>query len=215
MEDLLKLIDPQALKERQETIARSISRGGSEEIARYFAALSLLAERVLYESDVNRRSLDLINIPIASGILDGHMVLQSVRITAESPFDSGAGFHNLEHDSAGLPFRWTGPAPQFRIELMVDRSSARRGVLRMLNSGHLTAAYLGVMRIYVDGKLCPARASLGQFAQLEFSLPKRESSIASTSIVAECAVWSPSETEGSADTRRLGVPFFDLLIEPE
>lgn len=214
MDHLLNLVDQQALKSRQDAIIRALKRDGSQEIGRQLALLSLLAERLLYENEVNRSSLELINVPIMRGLLNGKLVTSRLHVTAEAPFDAVSGFHALEHDLKGSPFRWTGPSSQFKFELMIDRTRVCNAVLRMLNSGHLTLQYLNSMRVYVDGKNVPATPKITELVELQFAIPPRASSVSQSSIIIECPMWSPASAQNSEDTRMLGVPFFDLSIEP-
>lgn len=214
MQDLLNSVDAEALSERQAAILRLISRGGSAEIARVLAALTLLTERVQQESEINRRSLEFINIPIAKSLLDSRTLSRSVRLNAELPYDRTAGLHGLEHTVEGLPFRWTGPTSQSCFEIQVDRTVKCKASFRLISAGHLTQSYLNSIQIYVDGQSRPKQSKIGEFVQLEFELPERTGNIAGTLIVLECPVWSPVDALGTAtDTRRLGVQFFDLAVE--
>ena len=214
MRELYELVDAQVLGERQDAILRVINRGGTKEIAKLLALLSLLAERSQQDCDINRRSLEFLNVPIARALVKEKATVRTLHISAEAPFDSTAGLHNLEHDGSGTPFRWTGPTPQLKFEVEIDRSATCRGTFRLLKSGHITRAYLKAVQIYVDSKPVPFEAETADIVSLEFELPQRTGNLAVTSIILECPVWSPSDSGGSADTRRLGVPFVDLLLEP-
>lgn len=214
MEHLLNLVDQQALRSRQDAIVRALKRDGPQEIGRQLALLSLIAERLLYESEVNRSSLELINVPVMRGLLNGELVTSRLHVTADAPFDAASGFHALEHDLKGFPFRWTGPSSQFKFELMVDRTQRCNVVLRMLNSGHLTPQYLSSMRVYVDGKNVPTTQKVADLVELQFALPPRPAGVSQSSIIVECGMWSPASAQNSDDARVLGVPFFDLSVEP-
>lgn len=214
MQELMRSIDPQALKERQEAIFRALMRGGTQEVARHLAVLSLISERLQYDCDVNRHSLELVKVPIASGIMNPDLLAKSVRISADLPFDQSAGLYGLEHNEQGLPFRWTGPGRSFKFETAIDRSGEGQAVLRMVKSGHIDRRYLESMRIFVDGNSVTGKAVLDELPQISFKLPKRDASPATTEIVVECATWSPAEKGLGSDSRQLGVPFLDLSIEP-
>lgn len=214
MQDLLNSIDAQELGERQAAILRLINRGGSQEIAKLLAALSLLTERLQQDSEVNRRSLEFVNIPIAKCLLEARPLASSVRLSAELPYDRSAGLHGLEHTAEGLPFRWTGPTSQSCFEIEIDRTVKCRASFRLVCAGHLTQSYLNSIQIYVDGQSRPKQCKADDFVQLEFELPERSGRIAGTSIMLECPVWSPTDASGNTtDTRRLGVQFFDLTVE--
>lgn len=213
MRNLYELVDAQALGERQDAILRLINRGGTKEVAKILALLSLLVEKSQQDCDINRRSLEFLNLPIARALVKEKPTVRALHITAEAPFDSTAGLHALEHDGSGTPFRWTGPTPQVKFEVGIDRTVPSRGTFRLLKSGHITRAYLKSVQIYLDGKSVPFEAEATETVSLKFEVPERSSNLAVTSIILECPVWSPSDT-GSADTRQLGVAFVDLLLEP-
>lgn len=209
-----KMVDPASLRGRQEELLRRIKSGGADEIAKSLAILSLLAEKVLHECEVNRKSLEFVSIPVAKGIFQANSLPSKLRILAESPIGEGAGFHQLEHDPDGVPFRWTGPSSDFSFELGLDRSSNNRAVLRMLKAGKVNGAFLERIKVYVDGRPVGCSFSLGKMPFIEFQIPKRETTIAGTAIFVECDVWSPVQEEGSQDGRILGLPFVELAIEP-
>jgi len=208
------MIDPKKLKERQGEILRLIKNGGGDEISKLLAILSLVAEKTLYECEVNRKSIDFVGIPIAKEIFDGSALLSEVKLSADAPLPRDSGFHDLEHDPRGVPFRWTGPSKDFSFEFGMDRSDSRLALISMLKSGRINGSYLERIRVFVDGRPVPCSFSLGRMPSIEFEIPKRNSSMASTTISVECDVWSPSQEDGSEDQRTLGIPFVELSIGP-
>ena len=93
---------------------------------------SIAAEIARIQQAVARCEARIAALEARSAALSPHVV-----IDAESAIDHAHGFHQLEHDGDGKPMRWTGPDPDFRFELAIDRAAPR-------------PIALGFARFYVD-----------------------------------------------------------------
>jgi len=69
---------------------------------------------------LTRIVLEMRGSPAAPDGLHVHTVIE-----ADSPRDFDAGFHDLEHDAAGNPFRWAGKDDHFEFRFHLDRFAAR------------------------------------------------------------------------------------------
>jgi hypothetical protein len=74
-------------------------------------------------------------------------------ITVDAGFSLSAenGFYDLEYDSNGGPYRWTGPEPAFYFELLLDRSSPAVLTLRFMTI-FMHPSPEKILRCLVDGQ---------------------------------------------------------------
>ena len=214
MEGLARYVEVDELKGMEESISQVVRRGGTTEIVKRLAVLSLAVEKMFEELGVQRQTLDLICVPIATEAAPAAFCPKSVQVTAEMLFDHSAGVHQLEYDRIGTPFRWTDATSTFNLEVLVDRSTAVTGRLRLLPDDYLNDAHLNKVHLYVDGIHCSMRVERSNFIELCFDLPARHAAPMVTRIQVECPVWSPSQVGEGSDERSLGVPFLDLNVEP-
>ena len=76
--------------------------------------------------------------------------IDHVRIEADQAFRDGIGFHCVEFDIKGRPFRWTGPEPEFVFPLFVDRRRPSR--LTLCFDSFFVDVPIEELRCFVDGR---------------------------------------------------------------
>lgn len=119
------------------------------------------------------------------------------------------GFYPAEYTSAGVPFRWTGPSPQFSFDVFVDRSRGADLKLEVLNCIDLEKQ--GHAMLLVDGEATPLEfepvgtTGFNATAQLSQNLEGRATNL----VFVLPAVLPPA---GSKDARLLGVAFGRLTV---
>lgn len=118
------------------------------------------------------------------------------------------GFYPQEYTSTGIPFRWTGPTPQFSFDVFVDRAMGADLKLEALNCiDYDTQSKLSLL---VDGERVPlevTREELGFTATAV--LPQRDDARSSNLVFVLSSVLQPPE---SNDPRLLGVAFGRLTV---
>lgn len=60
--------------------------------------------------------------------------ISNITINADMPMEGGRGFYELEFNSAGAPYRWTGPENAFSFRLLLDRSQDLNLTLTAVNT---------------------------------------------------------------------------------
>jgi hypothetical protein len=119
------------------------------------------------------------------------------------------GFYPAEYTSAGVPFRWTGPSPQFGFDIFVDRSRGADLKLEVLNCIDLEKQ--GHLMLLVDGEAAAldvepvGTSGFNATAQLSQNLQGRGTSL----VFVLPQVLPPPE---SKDARLLGVAFGRLTV---
>ena len=108
----------------------ALLRSLAEEFVRLYAAhRSLLARLTAIELT------ETINDRIAPHL--GISVPLATRVTCDAAFSLPASeFYPLEYDYKGLPYRWTGPDPNFHFQFFIKRNSPANLHLR-----YITAAF--------------------------------------------------------------------------
>lgn len=122
-----------------------------------------------------------------------------------------AGFHGLEYDESGAPFRWTGPGRLFHFELFVDRDVPLDFRLRYSRVFvdeptqrilcHVDGEAVEAVVVPVDGEM-----------ELRGTLPTRAGANGTVLMFACSKTDSPAERGGSEDTRHLGIQFRWLRV---
>lgn len=141
---------------------------------------------------------------------------QECQITADSAgMFSENGFHQIEHNLDGVPFRWSGPSQVFAFDLFVDRSRPLEIILTTLPTTNANAdqprlfCAAGTMNIPLHCQqtaqglawrgILPADASLGR-TRLAFRVEP---------------LFRPSDVDpDSSDDRLLGLPVIGLAVSP-
>jgi hypothetical protein len=120
-----------------------------------------------------------------------------------------AGFYQLEYDSQGVPYRWTGPEPTFLFELFVDRKAPATIRMRFSKSSFDAARHK--VGCYVDGhEVATVRVEIDGEFEVRGMLPPREL-VGGTVVSFVCP--SVSAPDGHQDIRLLGLVFRWLRIE--
>ncbi len=133
------------------------------------------------------------------------------RVAADDCVLDIIGFHQLEHDQTGAPYRWTGPERYFSFHLFVDRRTPAAFVLSF--GAFYAEASVKHLRGFVDGKeilLSFKGASNGWEAR--GAMPPRRDAGATVLTFVVPQIASPS-SKGSADVRLLGLSFQSLTVE--
>ena len=202
----------------------------AERVARYkLKAETALAERgvgyvleelaylgALVESMHNRvRTLesvfDLVGTPERWDETQPESFPDSVKVLAEMVLDPDDGFHKLDHDSAGKPYRWTGPDNDFVFYLNLNRSTTRDGHLKL---AAFSKDYAKGIRCFVDGHLVPCDHTLADGSLVyNFTLPPTAHAHTTNVRFSVPKLWHPKDRNPeSKDDRRLGVAFQELSI---
>jgi len=130
-------------------------------------------------------------------------------IDASFSLSTEAGFYQLEYDSHGVPYRWTGPEPTFLFELFIDRRLP--ATIRMRFSQATFAEAQQSVRCYVDGhEIATALVEMDGEFEVRGMLPSRDL-VGGTVVSFVCP--SVSAPAGQQDIRLLGLVFRWLRIE--
>jgi len=133
-----------------------------------------------------------------------------ISIEADQNLRSQDGFYPLEHTSEGKPFRWTGPAPQFSLDVFVDRTDAVQLKLDALSC--IDFAIQKNISLLADGESIPVRVDPAESGfEVTAVLPPREGSEATDLVFVLPAALKPP---GSDDTRSLGLAFWRFRAAP-
>lgn len=137
----------------------------------------------------------------------------AVVIEAAFSLSAEAGFHHLEYDPHGVPFRWTGPEPVFFVEVLVDRTAPATVRMRYSQIYSLEGGY--AVQCFVDGE--EIETSLvevdGEF-EVYGLLPARDLVGGTVVSFVSPSVASPALIAQSQDGRQLGLAFRWLRIDP-
>jgi hypothetical protein len=138
---------------------------------------------------------------------------RKITVDAADSFQGALGLYNLEYDSDGAPFRWSGPDEQFSFRFFIDRRAPVRFTLVF---GKIFAEIPPEhLRCFVDGESSELtfhhRVAAGYEAH--GVMPLRRDSGGSVLTFAVPATGSPDI--GSQDQRRLGVLFRRLTVEAD
>jgi hypothetical protein len=197
---VLRRFDRSSPEALLKSIAREIVnlRRGQAELAvkmEVFASLQAAADRIVAaETDARGASYP-----------------SRVVIDPAQSFQGSMGFHELEHDPDGHPFRWTGPDPRFSFEFFINRKTPARFVLRFgpLFTGGSPVGLL----CFIDGEPAPVKlqAATTCFEAVGVLPPRRDSGGSVLSFV--CPQMGSPASQGLDDARMLGLLFRRLTIE--
>jgi len=134
----------------------------------------------------------------------------SLCIDAAQLFEPGNGFHQLEYERNGQPFRWTGPRRDFSFSLFIDRSASSQ--VRLEVAHMMDASRQNELVVLVDGQSFTLRLTrqTGGWAG-EVTLPPLPASQATNLVFVVPCVIRPDSQD---DTRTLGIAFRRLAISP-
>ena len=135
-----------------------------------------------------------------------------VDIDAASAFLDAVGFHALELDPKGAPFRWSGPQRPFSFHLFVDRSQAATFALSF--DGLYAEAPPETLRGFVDGEEIPLSFSqVGDLIEARGDIAVRREAGGTTLSFLVPRLASPGD-RGLNDWRQLGLCFRRLVLAP-
>jgi hypothetical protein len=130
-------------------------------------------------------------------------------LAADMYLPPGTGFHDLEFDGGGRPYRWTGPGTDFFLAGTLDRSMPCELRLDILFAD--PAVPPEATRCFVDGvelSLDTRRPEWGGW-QLVATVPRRAAPGETTFHFATAGTFAPP-----TDTRRLGIAFARFACGP-
>ena len=136
-----------------------------------------------------------------------------IRVESDQSFREGLGFHSLEHDIRGRPYRWTGPEREFSFQLFVDRRLP--SAFKLCFDELYVKAPVEELKSYVDGRLTALTATrIDDYWRVSGILPPRGDRGGTVIAFVVPKVEAP-QARGEADPRRLGMRFRWLEVEPE
>ncbi|MEI9930867.1 MAG: hypothetical protein WDM89_10035 [Rhizomicrobium sp.] len=131
-----------------------------------------------------------------------------VNIGPDQALQAQDGFYQTEWTSAGLPFRWTGPSPQFSFDLFVDRTHSAE--LRLNALSFIDFEVQKHVMLLVDGERVALTAEpSGEGLTLTGTLPSRQGCEATNLVFLVPATLKPPASE---DNRSLGLAFASLTV---
>lgn len=220
----LRKIDETAAQDRLREIRAGFEAGGVEYLLREMARLHVENQklRVLYERvAIGETSRKLQAIERAMAVMGGLGVdtvaalVDTIHIDAEMALDPADGFHHIEYNADGMPFRWTGPAPDFHFILFLDRRKPRA---LSLNICDFSLRDEQAVSAWVDGARTPwtqTRAHGGLMAH-RVRLPAREGGAPTLVRFGVRTLHAPAHHDpDSTDDRHLGVAFHSLQVSPD
>lgn len=178
----------------------------SDEIGDLYAQTQHVAEQLrilpLFQSFSER-----ISFLEESGVGQGRLP-DRVRVDAAQLFAPENGFHSLEYEPGGKPYRWTGPRRDFSFSLYVNRARPLR--LQLEVSRMIDARVQKDVVLLLDGAPIPLQLTrLGSGFIGETILPP-ETRMRATSLifVVPCVLPEPM----GKDARYVGVAFCELRL---
>lgn len=133
---------------------------------------------------------------------------ENVMIEAHQTLCSEDGFYSLEQTPAGTPFRWTGPTPEFRFNVLVNRTAGADLHLVALSS--IDFEVQKDVALSADGESVPVSVTTDPpgFSLTAF-LPPRQGRRVMSLVFSLPAVLAPP---GGNDERLLGIAFSRLTV---
>ena len=205
---MLNLSTEDILQRLDRSSADALVRSLADELARLHRQQAVLTARLAAMESLQT---------MADRILDAGeggevRYAERARIDAAHSFLDTVGFHALEQDENGMPYRWSGPERTFAISIFVDR---RRPMAFALCFGRLYSdAPLELLRAFVDGEDAGLSiARLPNRYEARGLLPPREEPGATVLTFVVPEMQSPADG-GLADERQLGLSFECLCVDP-
>lgn len=147
--------------------------------------------------------------------------VSSLLINADMPMEGRRGFYELEFNSIGTPYRWTGPDTAFSFRLLLDRSQdlvLRLTGVNTLDDLNREAMKCSVNRVPVEFELEPASVH-GDESVFVFSgiLPaltdeQKHNSSSLVEFIVPSVVRPSDLWEDNTDERYLGIAFKSFEI---
>ena len=208
MEEILAGQDANAVLARfDRSSSESLIASIASEIARLDQANRQLQARL-----AAMETLQILMDRIAAA--DQHVAMdelpRSVVIDASYSLSAAGGFYEIEYDTDGKPFRWTGPDRPFSFVLLVNRMHGARFSLEF---SRIYAHARPIDQCLVDGE--PVKVVVGKLADrftLTGELPPRGGNSGSVLTFISPVTVSPAEVETTFDSRTLGVAFQRLRV---
>jgi hypothetical protein len=208
-------IDEESGRTQLEQRFRDIgARALIEESARLSESIISISKKL---ADVERSTdaiLTLLDFPLPQQGAWQRPLMKRVVVTAKMLCNPADGFHKLEFSSDGTAFRWTGPQPEFRFMVYVDRKEACPAELIIINADLMDS--VAEIACYVDRSWVPCRplaADAGDFLRFGFTLPKLEINRGTEILFVAPSIFLPRDIDPkNSDPRTLGVQFVELRI---
>jgi hypothetical protein len=135
---------------------------------------------------------------------------KEAQVDVSAPLPADRGFHALERDGNGIPFRWTGPSAHFFYDLHLDRSGFMMISLHVPTWG---ADHAENLTCTSDGVTIPLqRRVVGRTLMLEGALPPRPSLGLSRICFQVEKTHSVSQQNDTSPARELGIPVLRLKV---
>lgn len=215
---------PPSIDEKQAARLKSLAREIREEmgdanvldaLVRELAISRLaLSDLQLRLDDMAREMATVKAVQQARDILLPHARVQyagrrQAQLDASLPMPANRGFHGLERDGSGNPFRWTGPTPTFHFDFHLDRSSPVKLLLQLASWGAEQARGL---RCFCDNvEVLLVRRSAVRTVDFEgLLLPREVLGVSRISFIVETMSSAPAQG-GELAVRQIGVPFLKLV----
>jgi len=177
------------------------------------AGLGPLEARIeLLENQVETLNRSLTSMAVQSGLVPHYP--RAAIIEADDYINSSQGFHKLEYDKSGAPYRWTGPSRSFYFWIFVDNRQDKTVDLTI--SGAAKPNILATMMVYANGVLVPHKILLkGARSIVRSIIPGTTSEVPSPFKITYRVddTYLPDRLPNSdGDKRRLGVIFTSLEV---
>jgi len=144
-----------------------------------------------------------------------HALAGPYQLRADKHCVQASNLYGLEYDDRGTCFRWSGPSHLLRFSLSLSPSVAWRILLRFISTTDVRNTT--EIELFVDGN--PLGLARGQYSGMWLlsSEPVHVKARKVNDIVYNIPhLVSPGATDPlSGDTRRLGIAWFDLRLEPQ
>lgn len=209
MDEMLAGQDADAVLSRfDRSSSESLIASIASEIARLDQACHKLQARL-----VAMETLQLLmdRIAVADQQVAAAELPRAVVIDASYSLSGAGGFYEIEYDTEGKPFRWTGPDRPFSFVFLVNRLHGAR--FSMEFSRIYAHAPVESIQCLVDGE--PTAVVVAQKADgfaLSGELPPRSGNGGSVLTFISPVTVSPAEVETTFDRRTLGVAFQWLSV---
>lgn len=191
-------------KSSSENLLRSIAK----EIYRLGQANAVLTARVMAMETLQ---IIIDRIARAADEADAKVFPTSVILDATHSIPGSWGFHNLEYDETGRPFRWTGPDRNFSFPVFVNR---RVPLEFKLSFGRICGGFpIEGIRAFLDGEPIQIQSDVSSHGQMITGKITKREVIGGTVLTFVCpATTSPATFESNDDHRLLGLSFYSLAI---
>jgi hypothetical protein len=186
-----------------------------DELSGLSEAVAAISRRLAEVERSAETILALLDFPLPRQGAAATPLMKRVVVTAMMFCNPADGFYRLEFSPEGRAFRWTGPRPEFRFTVYVDRRENCRAELVLIDNERLHD--VAQLACYVDRIWTPCelrRADAGGLAIVSFNLPPLDINRGTEILFSAPFVFVPRDLNPeSLDTRSLGVQFVELRID--